>query len=239
MKKITLTLALICITMANAQRWNNEKIKGNGVQTTVSRTTESYDEISVGGSFHVELVSGKEGNISIDGDENIINHIVTEVKGTELKIYFEKNKSYNYKQDIKITVPIEKISEVSFTGSGKIIAKTTINATNFEVKMTGSGECNLELNAENITAKFTGSGNLKISGTTNELEAKTTGSGELNCTKLAAQNADVSVAGSGSIKVNCTNNLKAGVAGSGIIQYKGKPQTVDKTVAGSGAISSY
>jgi hypothetical protein len=140
MKKITLTLALICLTMAHAQRWNNEKIKGNGVQTTVSRTTESYDGISVGGSFHIELVSGKEGNITIKGDENIVNHIVTEVIGNKLEIHFEKNKNYSYKSEVTITVPFEEINAVSFTGSGEIHTKDTINATGFELKFTGSGD---------------------------------------------------------------------------------------------------
>jgi len=229
MRKLTVLLALICISIANAQ-WNKEKIKGNGVQATITRTTEPYDKISTGGSFNIELVSGKEGTITIEGDENIINHIVTEVVGNELKVHFEKDKSYNYKQDITITIPFEEISEISFAGSGNLITKDVI---------TGSGNCTLELNAKNIIAKMAGSGNLKLSGTTSELEAKTAGSGDLNCTKLTSENANVTVAGSGSLEVNCTNNLIAKVAGSGNIQYKGKPKTIDSNVAGSGDISSF
>lgn len=236
-KKLIVLLALISISIASAQNWNQEKIKGNGVQTTITRTTETYDKISTGGSFNVELVSGKEGTITIKGDENIISHIITEVIDNELKVYFEKNISYNYKQDITITIPFEEISEISFAGSGNIFTKDAINATNFEAKMAGSGDCKLEINAKSIIAKMAGSGNLKLSGTTEKLEAKTAGSGDLNCSKLISQDADVAVAGSGSLEVNCTNNLKAGVAGSGSIQYKGKPKTIDSNVAGSGDIS--
>lgn len=238
MRKLTVLLALISISIANAQ-WNKEKIKGNGVQATITRTTEPYDKISTGGSFNIELVSGKEGTITIEGDENIINHIVTEVVGNELKVHFEKDRSYNYKQDITITIPFEEISEISFAGSGNMVTKNAINATDFEAKMAGSGDCTLEINAKNIIAKMAGSGNLKLSGTTNELEAKTAGSGDLNCTKLSSENANVAVAGSGSLEVNCTNNLIAKVAGSGNIQYKGKPKTIDSNVAGSGDISSF
>lgn len=239
MQKLTVLLAFISISIANAQNWNKEKIKENGVQATITRTTEPYDKISTGGSFNVELVSGKEGTITIEGDENIINHIVTEVIGNELKVHFEKDKSYNYKQDITITIPFEEISEISFAGSGNLITKNSINADDFDAKMTGSGNCILELNAKNIIAKMTGSGNLKLSGTTNELEAKTAGSGDLNCTKLTSENANVAVAGSGSLEVNCSNNLIAKVAGSGNIQYKGKPKTIDSNVAGSGDITSF
>lgn len=237
MRKLTVLLALISISIANAQNWDKEKVKGNGVLTTITRTTESYDKISTGGSFNVELVSGKEGTITIQGDENIISHIVTEVIGNELKVYFEKNRSYNYKQEITIIIPFEEISELSFAGSGNLIGKNAINATDFEAKMAGSGNCTLEINAKNIVAKMAGSGNLKLSGTVENLEAKTAGSGDLNCNKLVSQNADVAVAGSGSIEVNCTNNLVAKVAGSGNIQHKGNPKIIDSKVTGSGDIS--
>lgn len=239
MKKTITLLAFLFVTITNAQNWDKEKITGNGNQITITRTTESYDKISTAGSFNIELVSGKEGNITIKGDENIINHIVTEVNGNELKIYFEKNKSYNYKEQITILVPFEEISEISFIGSGKMITKNAITANSFEAKMAGSGDCYLEINAKKITAKIAGSGVLKISGTTDELEAKVAGSGDLNCAKLSTKNADVGVAGSGSLEVNCTNNLKAGVAGSGSIQYIGKPKFIEKNIVGSGDITSY
>ncbi|MCZ8198711.1 MAG: DUF2807 domain-containing protein [Flavobacterium sp.] len=239
MKKLVLLSVFMSISLANAQNWKGEKIKGNGVQTTITRTTESYDEISAGGSFKVELVAGKEGTITISGDENIISHIVTEVNGSKLKIGFEKNKNYSYHSDIVITVPFEEISAVSFAGSGEIVTKDTITANNFEANLTGSGDGDITVNTKKLTTSLTGSGDLKISGTTEELEAKVAGSGDLSCSKLTAQNADVSVAGSGDLKVNCINKLKATVAGSGNIHYKSKPATIDSKVSGSGDITSY
>jgi hypothetical protein len=238
MIKIVLLIAFMSISTTNAQ-WNKEKIKENGVQTTITRTTESYDEISASGSFNVELVAGKEGTITISGDENIINHIVTEVNGSKLKIGFEKNKNYSYHSDIVITVPFEEISAVSFTGSGEITTKDTVKSADFEIKLTGSGDGDFSVDTKNLIASVAGSGDLKITGTTEELEAKVAGSGELNCYKLTAQNADVSVSGSGDLKVNCTNKLKASVAGSGNIHYKSKPASIDSKVTGSGDITSY
>ena len=238
-KKIILGLAFICITSVNAQNWNGKKIKESGVQTTITRTTESYEAISAGGSFKVELVAGKEGTITLSGDENIINHIITEVEGKELKINFKKNKNYSYYSDVVITVPFEEISAVSFTGSGEIKTKDSINTTDFEIKLTGSGDGTIDVNAKNLKATVSGSGNLNVLGITDQLEAKVSGSGNLSCHKLTAQNAETSVTGSGDLKVNCIQNLTAKVSGSGNIQYKSKPETIHTKVVGSGDISSY
>ena len=239
MKKLALTLVLLCFTFANAQKKNNRRIKESGVQTTQNRTTESYDAVNAGGSFKVVLVSGKEGTITIQGDENIITHIVTEVKNNELHIYFEKNLSITYRSEITITVPVEEISGITFSGSGDILSKTTLNATNFNVKLSGSGDVDIDVNATKITASLSGSGDINITGKTKELEAKVVGSGDIDCGKLVSENATVAVSGSGDLKVNCTNNLEAKVAGSGTIKYKNKPATMNKTVAGSGEIIAY
>lgn len=238
-KNLILSIALLSLSFTNAQNWKQEKIKENGNQTTITRTTENYDKISAGGSFKVELVSGKEGNITINGDENIIKNIVTEVVDNTLKIHFDKIKNYSYRSKITITVPFEEISEISFAGSGEINTKNTIKAENFKINFTGSGDGEIDVITTKLVANLSGSGDLNINGITASLDANIAGSGELNCSKLESQNAEVNVAGSGELKVNCSANLIAKVSGSGTIKYKGKPSKIDKNIAGSGNISSF
>ncbi len=240
MKKSTLLLALLCLTMAHAQKWNPKKVAGNGNETTITRTTSDYDEISVGGPFKVTLVSGKEGSIILKGDENLLDYIITEVDGNKLKIYVENDVTLKYgERDIQITIPFEKINGVSFAGSGDIKTKDVISAENFELKFAGSGDGNFEINCPNLQVALAGSGDLKVTGSTSNLEAKLAGSGDLDCSKLEAQNTDASVAGSGDLKVNCIKKLTAKIAGSGDIHYKGKPESVDTKIAGSGDVTSY
>ena len=239
MTKITLALALISFSFCEAQNWKQEKIKESGHQITSNRTTAEYDQIAVSGSFQVNLVSGKEGAISITGDENIISHIVTEVENNELKIYFEKKKNYYYKSKITIEVPFESINTIHFTGSGDITTKNTIIADKFDVHLTGSGDVTLDLKATKTTASVAGSGDIILNGTSTILKASVAGSGDLDCSNLVAENATADVAGSGDIKVNCTQKLIAGVAGSGSVKYKGKPETIEKSIAGSGDVEGF
>lgn len=239
MRKIVLTIVLMCFTFANAQKGTNKKIKGNGIETTSNRTTATYDAIDAGGSFKVVLIAGKEGNITIKGDENIIPFVITEVENNKLSIYFEKNKSISYNSEIIITVPFEDINAVSLTGSGDVLSKKTITATNFEVKLSGSGDLILDVNAQQLSTSLSGSGDITISGKTKTLAAKIVGSGDIDCSKLESEDATVVVSGSGDLKVNCSNHLDAKVNGSGTIKYKSQPKTISKNIGGSGDIMSY
>ena len=226
--------ALFVTTTGHAQ-W--EKVKGNGKIVTEKRTTAEYDEISVSGFFDVVLVSGKEGDISVKGDENILPYVKVEVKDNVLNISTKNNVNINTKTDIILTVPFEKISAVSLSGSGDIKTKNTIVATNFKTKLSGSGDLNLDVKTTDFEANLSGSGDVVLTGNTDSFTSKISGSGDLDAVNLVAKKANVTISGSGDMKVNCSENLYARVSGSGDIAYKGNPESKDTKVSGSGEIS--
>ena len=112
MKKYFLLLISLSIGVAYSQK--NKTITGNEKITTITRTTSAYEGIEISGSFDVKLISGQEGNLTIKGDENVLEYIITEVKNGRLAVYFDKNKSirYNYNSSIEITIPVEEIKQL-------------------------------------------------------------------------------------------------------------------------------
>lgn len=235
--KSVLYCSLLFTTIANAQWHSKNTIKGNGKITTEKRVTADYDEIKISGFFDVELVLGKEGNITIQGEENLIQYIKIETENGILKVFTEKNKSITTNKKILITIPFENINAVSLSGSGDVNTKNTIKANQFKTKLGGSGDVTLTVDASEIEADLTGSGNLVLNGNTDNLVSKLVGSGDINASELKAKNADITVTGSGDATVYCSSNLKARISGSGDINYKGNPKTKDTKVNGSGDIT--
>ena len=241
MKKSILILAVILFTsQIQAQSWGSKKIKGNGNTTTITRTTSEYDIISCAGSMDYVLVKGQEGKITIEGEENLLKYIVTEVKGNKLVVKVENgvNLKSSMNKTIKITIPFDDINDVSLAGSGDLWSEDTINASTLEVSMAGSGDVNLDINVTSVAGSLAGSGDLTLKGRTTNLEASVAGSGDFNGFGLEADNTEVSVAGSGDAEVVSNDMLKARVSGSGDIHYKGNPEKEDTKVNGSGSISS-
>ena len=239
MKNITVLAVLFLLsTNLHAQFWGDKTIKGNGDHTTVTRNISNYDGVKCAGSFDFILVSGKEGSITIEGESNLIEHIITEVKNNQLIIKPENgvNLRPSRKYTITVTIPVENISEVSLAGSGKLWSEQVLNSEELAVQLAGSGEMNLRLNNKATTAKVAGSGDLNLSGNTTNLKLDVAGSGQIDAYGLNANTVDASIAGSGEAKVTCFEQLKAKVAGSGDILYKGNPKTENTNVAGSGSI---
>ncbi|MBR9847306.1 MAG: DUF2807 domain-containing protein [Algicola sp.] len=234
---ILLTALLFCMTFSFA---GNKNIRGNGNMTTTTRSTSDYDGIACAGSFDYILVAGTEGKIILEGESNLLDYIITEVKDNRLVIKTQNNinlKPSNNKT-IKITIPFKDISRVSLAGSGDLWNEDVITATNLEVALAGSGDVVLNIQASNTEGKIAGSGDLTLKGNTNKLVAKVAGSGDFHGFDLQSNHTDVAVAGSGDAEVVCNESLKARVSGSGDIEYRGHPKTEDSKVAGSGSISN-
>ena len=235
-KKIILTTLVLAFTISVNAQWGSKKVKGNGNVVTVKRTTSDYDAIGVGGSFDVILVKGKEGNITIEGEENIIPYIETEVRGNTLKINYEKNTNIRTTKRLTVTVTYEDIDKVSLGGSGNIENEGTIKSSDLTVSLGGSGNITLNIDADEVSSKIGGSGNIKLAGNSNELSCSIAGSGSIKAYELSTDTLNATIAGSGSIKTTVKTKIKAKVVGSGSIYYKGNPKYVDSKSVGSGDV---
>ena len=235
-----LCATVLTFTACNAQWGNGKTIRGNGNVTTITRTTSDYDALRLAGWMDFELVKGTEGTITIEGESNLLDYIITEVKGDALIIKIEDNTNLKTSRNntIKITIPYKDIEKVALAGSGDVTSNTTIKSTNFAAKVSGSGDVTLDIEAKNTEASVTGSGDLTLTGNTDNLKAGVTGSGDVHCGKLDADNTEAKVTGSGDVEVVAKKKLKARVTGSGDIEYKGNPEKVDTKVTGSGDISN-
>jgi hypothetical protein len=241
MRKATVfIIALVMATTVSHAQWGKKKIKGNGNMTTVTRTTSDYDAVAVAGSLDVELVAGTEGKIILEGESNLLEHVLTEVNGDVLKIKVKKGKNLRVSKGKKlvITVPFQDISKVALSGSGDLYTKDTIKADSFKMALSGSGDVIIDIDAGDLKIALSGSGDMTAKGNADNAEIALSGSGDIHAYTLKAKSAKVSLAGSGDIRVHATDYMKARVAGSGDITYKGKPAKLDTKVAGSGSISS-
>lgn len=239
MKKLGVLVFAVAITFSANAQWG-KTIKGNGKEVTIERNTGEYDSISLSGWFDVDLVSGQEGAITLKGEENLLEYIITEVKNGKLIVKTEKGvnlKSSGWNSEIRITIPVESINAVSMSGSGDIVGKTTMKSDSFTTTMSGSGDITLDIESNTLSASMSGSGDINLTGKTKRFDATISGSGDIAAYGLDAENVSATVSGSADIEVTATKSIKARVSGSGDISYRGNPDKIDTKTSGSGDIS--
>ena len=240
MKKLILLGVSLLISFSASAQWG-KRIKGNGNMVTEERNVGDYDGVSVAGWFDVELVSGNEGTLTLKGEENLLEHLETEVRNGTLRIKTESG--YNLQpsswksKSILVIVPVEDIRSVVLSGSGDIVGKTRLQATDFEVVMSGSGDITLEVDSDAVETVLSGSGDITLSGSAGTLGVRVSGTGDVHAFDMEARDVDAVLSGSADIEVTATESIKARVSGSGDITYKGNPEKIDSKASGSGDIS--
>jgi hypothetical protein len=238
MKKIVSILVIIAFTANINAQWFRKRIRGNGDMVTKMRTVGEYDKIAVGGAFDVKLIAGEEGKLTIKIDENLLEYLVTKVENGKLKIKWQKGINISSRKGIMITVPFKDIDGVSLAGSGDVYSDDIIESTSFKASLSGSGNLKLHVTSQDIKTAISGSGDIELRGSTDKLKCSIAGSGDIKAYELKSKNASVSIAGSGTIRIFVDNNLKARIAGSGDVYYKGEAKRQDVKVSGSGSVSS-
>lgn len=236
LKSLTVLVFLLSTTLACAQWGNGKKINGNKDITTITRSMESYNGLKAAGPMDFILVEGKEGQISIQGDSNIVEYIVTEVRNNQLVVKVKDGFNIRPSKTIVITIPYETLDNVSLAGSGDVKNTGMLKTEDLVVSLSGSGDIDLNVSAQTIESTVTGSGNIDLKGTTTSLKVKITGSGDFDGENLKSNNVNAEVTGSGGANVVCNGELKARVTGSGDIRYSGNPTIKDTKVTGSGSI---
>lgn len=216
MKKIFLLMALVfwCAAILYAM---SDRIKGSGSLTTESRSVENFNGAHVMGSGQVYITQGSTQSVKVEADNNIIEHVKTEVRGGTLHIGMEDGSYSNYTLKVYLTMPDVRRLEVS--GSGDISALSA-------------------LNVKELSSIIRGSGNISIKGKADEHKVEIYGSGDVEAADFEAEQASIKIAGSGDCKIYAVKNLSVKISGSGDVRYKGNP-LVSQTIRGSGDVKKW
>ncbi len=237
MKKtiMLLTLATLFVIACEAQK----RVKGNGHVVTIERNVDDYDALRVGGFYEVELVEGKEGQVTIKGEENLMEYIETEVKGGTLiiKTRDHMNLSPSRGEDVYITIPVEKIDAIRLSGSGKLTSRKTLETNSFKIHTSGSRNVELDIEAKKVTVITSGSSDVDLSGSAENMDATSSGSSDVDAFDLDVDNVDVRSSGSSDVKITVNETLQTQVSGSGDVRYKGNPNKIKNKLSGSGGVS--
>ena len=235
MKKLSLVLLLFAVFSISLQaQWRGEKGKGPVVERTLD--VPSFEGIKLTFSGNIYLRQGSTQSVKVEGQENIINLMSTEVKDGMWKVKFTKNVRNYDKLNVYVTVP--SLKYVGVSGSGNIRSEGNFsNLGNLKVHISGSGDIKFEADAGNVEAHVSGSGDIKMRGSASDVDIKISGSGNVNLESVKARNCNIKISGSGDASVHASETLTVKVSGSGDVYYSGQPRIKSK-ISGSGDIES-
>ena len=229
-RSIIVALIVMCLSSCNVKT-------GSGNIISETRRVGKFEGIRSSGSIDMEVKNGPNFLVEIEGDDNILPFVISEVKGDIINVHYKSGTSYR-NVHVKAFITSPAINKMIVSGSGNIISKNMLKDDDqIELKISGSGNITASVDAPRMEADISGSGQINLKGRTKKFEGSVTGSGDLKCRELLAEHSNVKITGSGTAHVFASSRLKATTTGSGNIFYSGNPTFQEIKKTGSGSIT--
>lgn len=208
---------------------------GSGNIITETRNLGSFDAVSVGGSFEVELKTGDVISVLVEADDNIIKYIKTTVSGSTLKINTEDLHSYsNVHMKVYVTAP--SITSIKASASAEVVTDNTLTGSGrLTFKASSSASIKAGVDAPEIETDASSSATITLTGKTKTHKSEASSSADIKAFGLLSENTTAHVSSSGNIEVHASVSLDAHASSSGSIDYKGAA-VVTKSENSSGSV---
>ncbi|MCG8309502.1 MAG: DUF2807 domain-containing protein [Cytophagales bacterium] len=208
--------------------------KDYGPLETEKRNISDFSEIEISHGIDVYLSMDSKESLVVEVPENLKNHLITEVKGDKLKIYFDK--FLNWHKETRVYVKAKKIDRISASGGSDLTGEHTLEGKDLELKASGGSDIKLDVHTEHLEVNISGGADVALSGKTEFLYANTSGGSDLKAFDLVAERAELEASGGSDIKVFVEEEIKAKASGGADIEYMGTPHIVDTNTSSSADI---
>jgi hypothetical protein len=216
MKKIILTIffAVFIISNSACSTFKSDDKRVSEKYASEPRNEFGFREIKAGNAVILIISVQKEFGITVEGEENLLKDVKTEVKGETLVISTKGNISSTNKIRLKIAMP--ELLNLELWGASEATV-TDVQSNSLKIQAGG-------------TSKLT------IDGTAKSLDAAASGASQIDAENLKTETAEVSAKGTSDVTIFVVNDLTAEAFGASTVYYLGEPKNIKPTIAGAGEI---
>lgn len=190
-------------------------VKGSGNVIIEKRDLANFKNVSAGGAMRLEITIGKEFLIELEGDDNILPTIKTEVRGDTL--YFERKRVRTSSRNLVIArIQMPELTGLDISGASDAIVNN--------------------VKSESLKIDASGSSRLELSGETRNLSVDVSGASKLTAENLKTERSTIEASGASKVVVFASEAIDADASGASKIIYRGNPKTVNKNASGASSI---
>ncbi|SHI99697.1 head GIN domain-containing protein [Pseudozobellia thermophila] len=205
---------------------------GNGHVVKESRkVTADFTEVSASEGLAVYVSPGDLYKIEVEGDENIIDLIATDIKDGKLRIHAEENIGRATKN---VYVSLPKITALKASSGSHLKTTAPIEGNALEIDGSSGALLHVDVTSQALEVDASSGANLTISGQADHVDVDVSSGGNVNAKGLQAKTCNADASSGGNVQIRVSESLTADATSGGNISYSGDPNvSTKKSVSGS------
>ncbi len=237
MKKVAFLFIIISVTLGSCviDGWNHG-ISGNGNVIEEDRDVTGFTGVRVSTGIDVFLSEGENFKVTVEADENLMEIILTELKGDMLVVKTDRVNIRNARSK-KVHVTLPELTVLQISSAGDCVGQTPFTCDDLKLGISSSGDLSLEVEATRIELDISSSGDARIAGSTDVLDVSLSSAGDLEAYDMIAKKVDVSVSSAGGARVHATEEISMSASSAGNIYYRGDARVLHSSSSSAGNIT--
>ena len=211
-------------------------IEGSGNVVTQKRPVEAdFKSVSAGRGLEVLIEQKGTRSITVEADDNLQQHIKTEIVDGELKIYSDVN--IGKAEAKRVIVSLPTIESIESESGASVRSKNTLKGDSMELGSSSGSNLEVTVEAKNLSCEASSGSQLTVNGQAENLETDSSSGSRVNAKGLSAKNVRSNASSGGSALVNPSQNLSAEASSGGNINYVNTPGNLSKNTSSGGSVS--
>ena len=196
-------------------------------QEKQTRQTGDFRAIKASGAVDIILKQGSKTSVVLEGENEMLSHMRTEVQNGVLRIYRDKDsgtiRSLLGGKDDKVVAYITtpQLTGLELSGASEVKSDAVFTAENFNIKASGASEVTIGLKAKTLNVEASGASDIHLTGQVESQQVHISGSSEYEASKLLSKRATVEASGASDASVSA-ESLSSHASGASDVHNKSK-----------------
>ncbi len=237
MKTIQKLSILILLTIFGV----NTAVYAGNKDKTENREVKNFKEIKVSTGIDLYITMGNTEEVKVVADDDIIDKLITEVKGDVLHIYMKQNNNWfnwgKINQTKKAYVTVKELNAIDASSGSDVKSENTLEGQVINIEASSGSDVDLDLVYKNIKLDTSSGSDAKLNGRAKTFEAEASSGSDISARGLEASICRVRVSSGSDATVNVTDELYAKASSGADVYYYGNPKVKDTDESSGGDVS--
>lgn len=210
-------------------------INGGGNLVKEERNLSGFHSISVHNAIHLFIQQGNTEKVTVEAEEDIMDHLYTEVSAGVLKIGV-KGRVINT-GEMNVYVTLKELKSLEAGSASKVQCEGKIEAGELKVSSGSASSVRMDLKCDKLNVRSGSAAKIRISGSAQVVSIESSSAASVDMSGFKAEKGDIEASSAGSVKVQITREVEAKASSAGHISITGNPASRNSTSSSGGSVS--
>jgi len=197
-------------------------IRGSGNVVTREEDLSGFDRVDASHAFKVDISQGEAFSVVIRIDDNLLDKLVVEKRGSTLKIGLKPSLAFlNTTLEADVTMP--ELTGLDLSGAVRATVSGFASAEYLDVDVSGASRLSGDIEAGDARFDVSGASEVTLSGSAADVIVDASGATTVDLADFPVADANAEASGASNVTVNASGRLDADASGASHVYYLGSP----------------